>query len=139
MRTMKAVVIREAGGLEKLEYGDVPSPSPDARHVLVRVAGCGVCYRDLLDREGKYPFMRRPIVTGHELAGEIVALGAGVSGFAVGDRVAATHRPACGECAACRADDETHCLASPASFGLTVDGGYAELAVAHETTLVRIP
>ncbi|HZS42109.1 MAG TPA: alcohol dehydrogenase catalytic domain-containing protein [Polyangia bacterium] len=136
---MKAIVIREAGGPERLELADWPSPQPGAGQVLVRVAACGVCYRDLLDREGKYPFMKRPVVTGHEWAGEIVAIGAGVRQFAAGDRVATTHRPACGECAPCRAGDETHCQTAMASYGLTVDGGYAEEVLAWESSLVRVP
>jgi D-arabinose 1-dehydrogenase-like Zn-dependent alcohol dehydrogenase len=113
---MRAIVIRDPGGVDKLELTEWPSVEPGAGQVRVRVAGCGVCHRDLLDREGSYPFMRRPIVTGHEFAGEIVTLGPGVTAFALGDRVATTHRPACGECQACRADDETRCLGSLASY-----------------------
>src|SRR5258706_4148353 len=120
---MKAIQIREPGGLERLELVDVPLPEPGAGQVRVRVAACGVCYRDVLDREGKYQSMRRPIITGHEFAGEIVARGPGATAFAVGDRVASTHRPACGECDQCRAGDETYCQRSPVSYGLTVDGG----------------
>src|SRR5688572_8647065 len=110
---MRAMVIREPGGLEKLEWSEVPSPVAGAG-----VAACGVCYRDLLDREGKYPFMKRPVVTGHELAGEVISVGEGVD-LKVGDRVATTHRPSCGACDACARGDETHCLGSPISYGLT--------------------
>jgi D-arabinose 1-dehydrogenase-like Zn-dependent alcohol dehydrogenase len=136
---MKAIVIREPGGLERLELTDWPTPEPGAGQVRVRVAACGVCYRDLVDREGKYPFMRRPIVTGHEWSGEIAAVGPGVRDFAVGDRVCATHRPACGECESCRAGEETRCLGAVASYGLTVDGGYAEEVLAWTASLVRVP
>src|SRR6185503_3526482 len=65
--------------------------------------------------------------------------GPAVSGFAKGDRVAVTHRPACGECARCRAGDEAGCVGSPISYGLTVDGGYAEEVVAWAASLVRVP
>jgi acryloyl-coenzyme A reductase len=136
---MRAIVIREAGGPERLELADWPSPSPGAGQVVVRVAACGVCYRDLLDREGKYPFMKRPVVTGHEWAGTVAAVGPDVRQFAVGDRVATTHRPACGECEPCRAGDETHCMTAVASYGLTIDGGYAEEVLAYESSLVRVP
>jgi D-arabinose 1-dehydrogenase-like Zn-dependent alcohol dehydrogenase len=135
---MKAIVIREPGGLERLELTDLPSPEPGAGQVRVRVAACGVCYRDLLDREGKYPFMRRPVVTGHELAGEVVAVGSGVS-LKPGDRVATVHRPPCGACAACARGDETHCVGSPISYGLTVDGGYAEECLLWEASTVKVP
>src|SRR5689334_891449 len=127
---MRAIQIKEPGGLERLELVELPTPEPGAGQVRLRVAACGVCYRDLLDREGKYPFMKRPVVTGHEFAGEVVAVGSGVRDFAAGDRVAVTHRPSCGDCDACRAGEETHCLRSPASYGLTVDGGYAEQVIA---------
>src|SRR5581483_7905522 len=105
----------------------------------LRVAACGVCYRDLLDRQGKYPFMKRPVITGHEMAGEIVELGAEVAGWQLGDRVAVIHRAPCGACEPCRAGRETHCMGSPVSYGLTVDGGYAEQAVVWASSLVRVP
>ncbi len=135
---MKAIVIREPGGLDRLELTELPISDPGVRQVRLRIAGCGVCYRDLLDREGKYPFMRRPIVTGHEFAGTIEAVGPEVD-FAVGDRVATTHRPVCGVCQACRTQDETHCLQSVASYGMTVDGGYAEQTIAYAASLVKVP
>jgi len=136
---MKAIVIREAGGLEKLELAEWSIGEVGAGQVRVRVAGCGVCHRDLLDREGKYPFMRRPIVTGHEFSGTVEQVGEGVEGFAVGERVVSTHRPACGSCERCRAGEETHCLQSVASYGMTVDGGYAEQVIAYAGSLVKVP
>ncbi len=136
---MRAIQIQEPGGLEQLRLVELPSPEPGAGQVRVRVAACGVCYRDLIDREGKYPFMRRPVVTGHEWAGEIVAVGPDVRDFSVGDRVAATHRPACGQCPACAAGDDTLCQNSVATYGITVDGGYAEEVLAWTGSLVRVP
>ncbi len=136
---MKAVVIRAPGGPEALELSDWPSPTVGPGQVRVLVRGCGVCYRDVVDRQGKYPFMRRPVVTGHEWAGEIAEVGAGVVAFAVGDRVASVHRPACGECEPCLAGDEIRCQASPVMYGLTVDGGYAEQILAWVGSLVKVP
>jgi D-arabinose 1-dehydrogenase-like Zn-dependent alcohol dehydrogenase len=134
---MRAVVVREVGQLEVTR--DWKAPSAGAGQVVLRVAGCGVCYRDIIDRDGKYPWMVRPIVTGHELAGTVTAVGAGVSEFAVGDRVAATHRAPCGECAPCRGGEETRCMGSPVSYGITVDGGYAEEVAVWASSLVRVP
>ena len=136
---MRAIVIREAGGLDKLIATEVEWPRIDAGQVLVRVHATGVCHRDLLDREGKYPFMRRPIVTGHEFAGEIVEVHPSVTSWKVGERVVNLHRPPCGECEGCRAGDETLCMGSPYMFGLTVDGSYAEYVAAHAGALVRMP
>jgi D-arabinose 1-dehydrogenase-like Zn-dependent alcohol dehydrogenase len=136
---MRAVVIREPGGLDQLELTDWPVAEPGPGQVRVRVAACGVCYRDIVDRRGGYAFMRRPIVTGHEWAGTISAVGSDVAGFAVGDRVATTHRPACGDCPACRAGDDARCTRSLASYGQTVDGGYGEEVLAWPSSLVRVP
>jgi acryloyl-coenzyme A reductase len=133
---MRAVVIREVGKIEVTEWA---APTAGAGQVIVRVAACGVCHRDLIDRDGKYPFMRRPVVTGHELAGTVRAVGAGVRDFSVGDRVAAVHRAPCGECTACTAGEETRCLGSPVSYGLTVDGGYAEEVAVWASSLVKVP
>src|SRR5262245_51339868 len=83
--------------------------------------------------------MRRPIVTGHELAGEVVELGPGVDGIGVGDRVVGLHRPPCGQCAECQAGDDARCARSPYVFGLTVDGCYAEYVAAHAAALVPLP
>ena len=107
---MRAAVIRQIGALELVD--DWATPTAGVGQVVVRVAACGVCHRDLIDRDGGYPWMRRPVVTGHELAGTIEAVGDGVRGFAVGERVAAVHRAPCGECAACAGGDETRCTAS---------------------------
>jgi D-arabinose 1-dehydrogenase-like Zn-dependent alcohol dehydrogenase len=82
--------------------------------------------------------MKRPVVTGHELSGEVVEVGAGAA-FAVGERVCAVHRPPCGACDDCRAGQETRCSRAVHAFGLTVDGSYAELVLAHADALVRMP
>ena len=134
---MRAAVIRQVGAIELVE--DWAAPTAGAGQVVVRVAACGVCYRDLIDRDGGYPFGRRPVVTGHEVAGVVEAIGDGVSGFAVGDRVVAVHRAPCGACAACGAGEETRCLASPVMYGVTVDGAYAERVALWESSLVRVP
>src|SRR4051794_24689320 len=120
---MRAAVIREIGSIELVD--DWAEPKAAAGQVVVKVAACGVCYRDLVDRGGGYPFMRRPVVTGHEIAGTVEAVGEGVRGFVVGDRVACGLRASCGACAACVASDEVRCQASPVMYGVTVDGGYA--------------
>jgi D-arabinose 1-dehydrogenase-like Zn-dependent alcohol dehydrogenase len=135
---MRGMVIREPGGLEKLEWTELPSPVAGPGQVVVKVAACGVCYRDLLDREGKYAFMKRPVVTGHEFGGEVISVGEGVD-LRVGDRVVTTHRPSCGSCEACLRGEETHCLQSPVSYGLTTDGGYAEEALLWAASTVRVP
>ncbi len=136
---MRAVVIREPGGLDKLELCDWPAREPGPGQVRVRVAACGVCYRDIVDRLGKYPFMQRPIVTGHETAGIIEKVGPGVTEFAVGDRVASTLRPGCGECDECQRGEEGRCTGSAIMYGLTADGGYAEQCLLWTASMVKVP
>lgn len=136
---MRAFVIEEPGGPEKLVLRELETPRPGAGEVLLRVRAVGVCHRDIIDRKGKYPFMKRPVVTGHEVAGEVAELGAGVIELAVGDRVVTMHRPPCGACPECREGEETRCTGSPYAYGITADGGYADYMVAHAAALVRLP
>jgi len=84
---MKAVFIEKTGGLDVLQYGDFPDPAPAAGEVLVDVAYSGVNFIDTYHRKGLYP-LSLPAVIGSEAAGTVEALGAGVEGFQVGDRVA---------------------------------------------------
>ena len=113
----------QAGGDAPLEYEpDAPSAPLEAGQVRVAVEACGVCHRDLLDREGRFPFMRLPITPGHEATGRGVELGPAVTGLAVGARVATMHRDACGECVACARGDTTLCVGAAWVFGLLADG-----------------
>lgn len=134
---MRALVLDAKDGPLRLE--DRPLPVPEAETVLLKVAACGVCYRDLIDRRGLYPFSTFPRVLGHEIAGEVLAVGPGVSGIEPGDRVVTTHRPACGQCPACREGEETRCERAFWSYAMTVDGGYQEACLAHVGTLVKVP
>ncbi len=84
---MKAIQITKTGGPEVLELVELPVPQPAAGQVLVQIEACGVNFIDTYLREGRYP-VALPFVPGQEAAGTIAALGDGVSGFAVGDRVA---------------------------------------------------
>src|SRR5262245_39789423 len=136
---MRAVVLREIGPADKLRLEDWPEPQVTPDHALVRVRAAGVCFRDVVDRRGGFPLMKRPVIPGHEFAGEVVAVGAGVSHLRVGVRVANVHRAACGACEPCRAGEEARCLRSLEVFGLTVDGGYAEKVLAHAGCLVALP
>jgi D-arabinose 1-dehydrogenase-like Zn-dependent alcohol dehydrogenase len=136
---MKAVVLHEPGPADNLKLEQLPTPELMAGHVLVRVRASGVCYRDVVDRRGGFPFMKRPVVPGHEFAGEVEALGPGVENIAVGDRVVNLHRAPCGQCEYCKAGHEPRCTGSFLMFGLTVDGSYAEQVLAPAAALVPLP
>ena len=107
-----------------------PVPAPGAGEILVAVAACGVCRTDLHVVDGELEHPKLPIVPGHEVVGRVAATGAGVSGFAIGERVGVPWLGAtCGTCPYCCVGAENLCDA-PVFTGYTRDGGYATHAVA---------
>ena len=123
-----------------IEDFELPTPGPD--QVLIEVEACGVCYRDLIDRGGGFPFLQLPITPGHEAAGRVIAVGpksGGEHGFSVGDRVGTMHRDACGACPSCLAGQTSQCGGAAWVFGILVDGGYATHLVAPHSALYALP
>ncbi len=109
---MKTIVIREAGGPDVLTLADIPVLAPCHGEVLIKVAAAGVNRPDVLQRMGLYPPPRGASnIPGLEVAGEVVELGEGVTRWQPGDKVTA----------------------------LTAGGGYAEYALAHEGSCMRVP
>ncbi len=86
----------------EISFREVESPEPGAGEVLVRIRRIGVCGSDIHVWHGKHPFTSYPVTQGHEVSGEIAALGAGVEGFAVGDKVTIEPQVVCGTCHPCR-------------------------------------
>ena len=130
----------QAGWDAPLEYeAEAPAVPLEAGQVRIAVEACGVCHRDLLDREGRFPFMRLPVTPGHEATGRVVELGPGVTGLSVGARAATMHRDACGECVACLRGDTTLCVGAAWVFGLLADGGYASEVVAPVSATYAVP
>jgi alcohol dehydrogenase, propanol-preferring len=116
-----------------------PRPEPSAREVLVRVRACGVCRTDLHLVEGDLPPRRAGVTPGHQIVGEVVALGADVTRFAVGDRIGgAWLRGTCGQCAWCRSGRENLCPESRYT-GWDADGGFAEYATLPAAYAYEIP
>ncbi|MBE7189558.1 zinc-binding dehydrogenase [Jatrophihabitans endophyticus] len=117
---------------------DVPVPEPGPGEVLIEVAYCGICHSDLSLVDGTFP-ARLPVVTqGHEASGTIAALGPGVDGWQVGDRVV----PAAGRpdftCAECRRFNFSGCL-NLALMAFDYDGGWAQYTTALAVSLTRVP
>jgi alcohol dehydrogenase, propanol-preferring len=100
-----------------------PTPRPAQGEILVEIAACGVCRTDLHVVDGELPHPKLPIVPGHEIVGRIDAIGSGVGGFAVGERVGLPWLGfTCGVCAYCSAGRENLCD-RPLFTGYTRDGG----------------
>jgi threonine dehydrogenase-like Zn-dependent dehydrogenase len=134
---MKAAVFREAG--KPLTIEEIPTPSPGPGEALVRVAGCGMCHTDLhyMDH-GVKPFKTPPLVLGHEIAGTVAGVGAGVTGRASGDRVVIPSVFGCGRCEFCRHGRENLCV-EMVMLGNNIDAGYAEYVVVPARELVPEP
>ncbi|MEU0508697.1 zinc-binding alcohol dehydrogenase family protein [Amycolatopsis sp. NPDC006125] len=126
-------------GTRKFELRNEPVPDVGDRELLLRVLACGVCRTDLHVVEGDLPVHRTGVVPGHEVVGEVAALGPHVTGFAVGDRVgAAWLRGTCGECAYCRRGAENLCPRSRYT-GWDADGGYARFTTVPAAYAHRLP
>ncbi|MBB4662408.1 zinc-dependent alcohol dehydrogenase family protein [Conexibacter arvalis] len=119
---MKAVVLAAPG---QIEVRTLPDPAPARDQVVVRVHACGICGSDLQLVDGTLAGAAYPFVPGHELAGEVVAVGADVADLRVGDRVAADPSLPCGTCAPCRRGAVNLCRRFGV-IGASVDGGFAE-------------
>jgi D-arabinose 1-dehydrogenase-like Zn-dependent alcohol dehydrogenase len=121
---MKALVLHEWNG--PLVFEERPRPEPGPGEVLVRVLACAPDAFDVKIREGRMPGTRLPLVLGHEIAGEVAALGEGVEGLDVGQRVTNSLYLTCGHCRLCRVGRETLCLRFGGYIGQAIDGGYAD-------------
>ena len=129
----------EVTGQRQFKLVERQRREPLPGEVRLRVQACGVCHSDVLAVEGMRADPSKPIVPGHEVAGVVEAVGPGVTGWREGDRVGVGYLNGhCGECASCRRGDFVNCT-NQEQTGTTVDGGYAEVAYARASGLVRLP
>jgi alcohol dehydrogenase, propanol-preferring len=137
-RTMKAAVVENFG--EPLVVRELPVPKPGPGQALVEIMASGVCHTDLHAADGDWPVKPTlPFIPGHEGAGVVVALGPGVRHLQEGDRVGlAWLHSACGHCEFCLSGWETLCLEQQNS-GYSVNGSFAQYALAQADYLGRIP
>src|SRR5262249_45593354 len=128
MATMQAMVLDRPRTALVMRERAVPAPG--AGEILVVVAACGVCRTDLHVVDGELAHPALPIIPGHEIVGRVSAVGAGVNGFSIGERVGVPWLGAtCGTCVYCQNDAENLCV-SPVFTGYTRDGGFATHTVA---------
>jgi D-arabinose 1-dehydrogenase-like Zn-dependent alcohol dehydrogenase len=137
MAKMKAVQVPKAGGDFEIVERDIPQPA--AGHVRIRVLACGVCHSDSVTKEGLFPGIVYPRVPGHEVAGVIDEVGAGVTTWKKGQRVGVGwHGGQDGTCLACRRGDFINCPNAKVC-GISYDGGYQEYMVAPVEGLADMP
>ena len=133
---MRAMVLREWGGGLSLE--EVPDPAPGLGEVVLRVHACAPDQFDVTIRAGRAGG-KLPLILGHEIAGEVAAVGAGVEAWREGDRAILHAYLTCGACRFCQMGRETLCRDFRGYFGVHADGGYAEYVRAPARNLCRIP
>lgn len=137
MSAMRAMVLDRPQTPLVLRERSIPQPA--AGEILIEMEACGVCRTDLHVVDGELPHPKLPIVPGHEIVGRVAALGAGVSGFRVGERVGVPWLGAtCGVCPYCRSGRENLCD-SPLFTGYTRDGGYATHTLADARFAFPLP
>ena len=134
---MRVMIFEKPG--KDLSLREMNLPEPGAEQVLLRVHACAVCRTDLHIIDGELSDPKIPLVPGHEIVGTVATVGAAVTRFKVGDRLGVPWLGwTCGECSFCREGQENLC--DRAKFtGYTLDGGYAEYAVADQRFCFPIP
>ena len=137
---MKALLLSE---YKHLAVADLPVPVPGAGEVLVRVAACGICGSDVHGYDGSSGRRIPPIVMGHEAAGIVAAVGEGVTGHRVGDRVTFDSTVYCGECEFCRRGEVNLCdrrqVVGVSCGDYRRAGAFAEYVTVPERILYRLP
>ncbi|HYA96939.1 MAG TPA: alcohol dehydrogenase catalytic domain-containing protein [Methylomirabilota bacterium] len=138
---MKAAVLHDFG--KPLAIEEVPRPQAGPGEVLIQVEACGVCHSDVHVADGDWPqlagIVKKPLIPGHEIAGQVAEIGSGVRDFRIGDLVGVPWLHwSCGECDFCREENENLCKRQKIT-GVMVDGGYAEFAKAPASHIEKIP
>ena len=135
--TMKVAQIAKGGAAFEIVEREIPEPG--AGQVRIKVQACGVCHSDSLTVEGSWPGIQYPRVPGHEVAGIVDAVGAGVSSWKKGQRVGVGwHGGQDNTCPECRRGDFSNCRNATVA-GISYDGGYQQYMIAPIEALVAIP
>jgi D-arabinose 1-dehydrogenase-like Zn-dependent alcohol dehydrogenase len=135
--TMKVAQISKPGGDFELVEREIPEPGPG--QVRIKVQACGVCHSDVLTKDGLWPGIQYPRIPGHEIAGVVDDVGAGVSAWKKGQRVGVGwHGGQDNTCRECRRGDFRNCR-NVKVCGISYDGGYQQYMVAPVEALASIP
>ncbi|MDR7555790.1 MAG: zinc-binding dehydrogenase [Armatimonadota bacterium] len=131
-------VMKVGRGPGLVELHEVPDPQPGPGEVLIAVAAAAICGSDLHIFHDRHPYWP-PVILGHEFAGTVAAVGEGVSGYAIGDRVVSeTSTGSCGVCFLCRSGNRQICEHKRA-LGIGTNGAFAHYVVAPASLLHRVP
>ncbi|MFO0954092.1 MAG: alcohol dehydrogenase [Isosphaeraceae bacterium] len=137
MATMRVAQVSSPRGPFEIVERPVPEPGPGS--VRIRVLACGICHSDSMTKDGLFAGIQYPRVPGHEVAGVIDALGAGVLGWEVGQRVGVGWNGGyCGYCDPCRRGNFFACVRGQVT-GISFDGGYGEYMVAPASAVALMP
>ncbi len=132
----------KAGFLDKINSDiiirnyEIPEPKDD--EVTVKQSYSGVCFRDILTKNGFQPRVNLPVIPGHEIEGIIVKAGKNVSNFKINDRVSSLIYVPCGKCEYCLSGNENLCPYKK-NFGESINGGYSQYVNVNENSLVKVP
>ncbi len=137
-KTQKGVIFEKSGG--ELQYKDIPVPTPKPNEILINVKYSGVCHTDLHAWKGDWPLdTKLPLVGGHEGAGVVVAKGAAVNNFEIGDLAGIKWlNGSCLNCEYCQTGNESNCAQADLS-GYTHDGSFQQYATADAVQAAKIP
>ncbi len=122
----------------KIELQDVPKPKPSPTQAVVRIKNIGICGSDIHVYHGKHPYTSYPVVQGHEVSGEVVAVGNEVSGFQQGDRITIQPQVVCGRCYACR-HGNYHICDNLKVMGFQTTGAAAEYFAVEAEKMLKLP
>jgi D-arabinose 1-dehydrogenase-like Zn-dependent alcohol dehydrogenase len=138
---MRAVIAERIGPASVLRVADVAAREPGPGEVRIEVAACGVCFHDVVVRNGTFRRgVEMPVILGHEVAGTVEKLGPGVRGLKPGDVVATTiHSHVCGHCRHCRNGRETSCPERVFLGDAGLNGGYAEFVCVDADAALPVP
>lgn len=134
---MRAMALQKPG--QPLELIEMPTPKPDPDQILIKVHACGVCRTDLHIIDGELSNPKLPLIPGHEIVGRVVMTGSRIQSFHAGERIGVPWLGyTCGQCVFCRTGRENLCD-QPGFTGYTLNGGYAEYAVADRRYCFHLP
>jgi acryloyl-coenzyme A reductase len=138
---MRAVVAERTGPPEVLHVADVAPREVGPREIRIAVAACGVCFHDVVVRNGTFRRgVAMPVILGHEVAGTVEQLGSEVRSLSRGDLVATTiHSHVCGDCGYCRSGHETSCPDRMFLGDAGLNGGYAEFVCVDADAVQKVP